>query len=150
MIGNAVGDYGAAVEKRFSESRSRVLRFPTQKYSQLARFYQAADIGLIAKQASLNFFDMEACGVPMLSEDNNLNAARSDCGNGWLFRPDDADDFAAKLEMIVNLDGKELEKASENAYNFVKENYDYSKKAEEYMDIIQKVYDRGKNGMGRG
>ena len=150
MIGNAVGDYGAAVEKRFSESRSRVLRFPTQKYSQLARFYQAADIGLIAKQASLNFFDMEACGVPMLSEDNNLNAARSDCGNGWLFRPDDADDFAAKLEMIVNLDGKELEKASENAYNFVKENYDYSKKAEEYMDIIRKVYDRGKNGTGRG
>ena len=52
--------------------------------------------------------------------------------------------------MIVNLDGKELEKASENAYNFVKENYDYSKKAEEYMDIIRKVYDRGKNGTGRG
>ncbi len=144
MIGNATGEYGAAVEKRFKDSRYRIIRLPTQKYCDLASFYQAADVGLIAKQASLNFFDMEACGVPVLSEDNNLNRDRTPCGNGWLFRPDDADDFAARLEHIVNMDSAELEKASENAYNYVKEKYDYYKKALEYMDIIQKVYDREK------
>ena len=144
MIGNATGEYGAAVEKRFKDSRYRIIRLPTQKYCDLAGFYQAADVGLIAKQASLNFFDMEACGVPVLSEDNNLNRDRTPCGNGWLFRPDDADDFAAKLEHIVNMNSAELEKASENAYNYVKEKYDYYKKALEYMDIIQKVYDREK------
>ena len=144
MIGNATGEYGAAVEKRFKDSRYRIIRLPTQKYCDLASFYQAADVGLIAKQASLNFFDMEACGVPVLSEDNNLNRDRTPCGNGWLFRPDDADDFAARLEHIVNMDSSELEKASENAYNYVKEKYDYYKKALEYMDIIQKVYDREK------
>ena len=144
MIGNATGEYGAAVEKRFKDSRYRIIRLPTQKYCDLAGFYQAADVGLIAKQASLNFFDMEACGVPVLSEDNNLNRDRTPCGNGWLFRPDDADDFAARLEHIVNMDSAELEKASENAYNYVKEKYDYYKKALEYMDIIQKVYDREK------
>lgn len=144
MIGNATGEYGTAVEKRFKDSRYRIIRLPTQKYCDLAGFYQAADVGLIAKQASLNFFDMEACGVPVLSEDNNLNRDRTPCGNGWLFRPDDADDFAAKLEHIVNMDSAELEKASENAYNYVKEKYDYYKKALEYMDIIQKVYDREK------
>ena len=133
MIGNATGEYGAAVEKRFKDSRYRIIRLPTQKYCDLA-----------AKQASLNFFDMEACGVPVLSEDNNLNRDRTPCGNGWLFRPDDADDFAARLEHIVNMDSAELEKASENAYNYVKEKYDYYKKALEYMDIIQKVYDREK------
>lgn len=142
IIGNATGDYGEAVEKRMAESRYRVVRFPTQKYSELASFYQAADIGLIAKQASLNFFDMEACGVPVLSEDNNLNAARTDHDNGWLFAADNADDFSAKLEMIVNLDAKELAKASENAYEYVKEYYDYSKKALEYIEIIEKVYER--------
>ena len=144
MIGNATGEYGAAVEKRFKDSRYRIIRLPTQKYCDLAGFYQAADVGLIAKQASLNFFDMEACGVPVLSEDNNLNRDRTPCGNGWLFRPDDADDFAARLEHIVNMNSAELEKASENAYNYVKEKYDYYKKALEYMDIIQKVYDREK------
>jgi glycosyltransferase involved in cell wall biosynthesis len=144
MIGNATGDYGAEVEKRFADSKYRVLRLPTQKYCDLAGFYQAADLGLIAKQASLNFFDMEACGVPVLSEDNNLNQLRSGNENAWLFTPDSVDDFAAKLEQIVNMDSAELAKYSENAYNFVKENYDYHKKALEYIDIIQSVYERGK------
>lgn len=145
IIGNSVGEYGAAVEARMKDAKYRLLRFPTQKYSELARFYQASDLGLIAKQASLNFFDMQACGVPMLTEDNHLNRARSNCSNAWLFKPDSADDFAAKLEEIANLDEKKLAKVSENAYNFVKEYYDYDKKAQEYIDIIQRVYDRGKS-----
>lgn len=142
MIGNAVGEYGEAVEKKFAESKYRVLRLPTQKYSDLAGFYQAADLGLIAKQASLNFFDMEACGVPMLTEDNHLNRARSDHGNGWLFAPDSVDDFAAKLEEIVGMDDEALEKAGENAYNYVKTYYNYDDIARQYIEIIKREYDR--------
>ena len=88
---------------------------------------------------------MEACGVPVLSEDNNLNAARSGEGNGWLFAPDDVDDFAAKLMEIIELPSEELEKASRNAVEFVAKYYDYSKKADEYMAIIEDVYKRGKS-----
>lgn len=142
IIGNATGEYGESVEKRMAESPYRVLRFPTQKYSALASFYQAADIGLIAKQASLNFFDMEACGVPVLSENNNLNAARTDCGNGWLFEPDNVDDFAAQLEKAVKLSPSALADAGEKARKYVEEYYDYSKKALEYMDVINAVYER--------
>ncbi len=142
IIGNATGEYGESVEKRMAESPYRVLRFPTQKYSALASFYQAADIGLIAKQASLNFFDMEACGVPVLSENNNLNAARTDCGNGWLFEPDNVDDFAAQLEKAVNLMPTALADAGEKARKYVEDYYDYSKKALEYMDVINAVYER--------
>lgn len=142
IIGNATGEYGARVEQRMAESPYRVLRFPTQKYSALAAFYQAADVGLIAKQASLNFFDMEACGVPVLSEDNNLNADRTDKNNGWLFKPDDVDDFAARLEEIANLDDATLTEYSENACEYVKEYYDYGKKAMEYMAVINAVYER--------
>lgn len=142
MIGNAVGEYGETVEKKFAESKYRVLRLPTQKYCELAKFYQAADLGLIAKQASLNFFDMEACGVPMLTEDNNLNRARTNCGNGWLFEPDNMEDFAAKLGEIVNLDDKALEKTGENAYNYVKTYYNYDDIARQYIEIIQREYTR--------
>lgn len=144
MIGNAVGEYGEAVEKKFAESKYRVLRLPTQKYSELAKFYQAADLGLIAKQASLNFFDMEACGVPMLTEDNNLNRARTNCGNGWLFEPGNVEDFVAKLTEIVNLDDKTLEKTGENAYNYVKTYYNYDDIARQYIEIIQREYDRAR------
>lgn len=142
MIGNAVGEYGETVEKKFAESKYRVLRLPTQKYCELAKFYQAADLGLIAKQASLNFFDMEACGVPMLTEDNNLARARTNCGNGWLFEPDNVEDFAAKLGEIVNLDDKALEKTGENAYNYVKTYYNYDDIARQYIEIIQREYTR--------
>ncbi len=142
IIGNATGEYGESVEARMAQSPYRVLRFPTQKYSALADFYQAADVGLIAKQASLNFFDMEACGVPVLSEDNNLNAQRTDHENGWLFAPDDVDDFAAKLEKIANLPAEKLARYSENAVSYVREYYDYGKKAEEYMLVINSVYER--------
>lgn len=142
IIGTATGEYGEAVEARMGQSPYRVLRFPTQKYSALAAFYQAADVGLIAKQASLNFFDMEACGVPVLSEDNNLNAQRTDHENGWLFAPDDVDDFAAQLEQIANLPAAELARCSQNAVDYVREYYDYAKKAEEYMLVINSVYER--------
>ena len=113
MIGNAVGDYGAAVESASPKAAAGSCASPRRSTPSSRVFLSGSRHRPHRKAGQPHFFDMEACGVPMLSEDNNLNAARSDCGNGWLFRPDDADDFAAKLEMIVNLDGKELEKASE-------------------------------------
>ena len=84
----------------------------------------------------------EACGVPMLTEDNHLNRARSDHDNGWLFAPDSVDDFAAKLEEIAGMDDEALEKAGENAYNYVKTYYNYDDIARQYIEIIKREYDR--------
>lgn len=136
VVGNATGDYGREVEETFAGSPYRVLRFPTQKYCDLAPFFQAADLAVFPKQCSLSFYDVQACGLPVLSEDNNINVDRCSHGNGWNFREGDLQDFGAKLEEIVNLPDEEFSQVAANAAAFIKAEYDYEEKAREYERIL--------------
>src|SRR5699024_1833755 len=61
VVGNTSGSYGAEVETLFQTSKNRVLRFPTQRYADLAPFYQAADLAVFPRQCSLSFYDVQAC-----------------------------------------------------------------------------------------
>ena len=142
VVGNAAGEYGAEVEAGFQKSPCRVLRFPTQKYSDLAVFYQAADLAVFPKQCSLSFYDVQACGLPVLSENNNINVDRCSHGNGWNFREGDLKDFAEKLEEIVNLPKEQFAKIAANAAAFIKAEYDYEEKAREYERVLLDAVDR--------
>lgn len=148
-VGNTTGEYGNEIEKIFSESENRIIRFPTQKYCDLPRFYQAADLSVFARQCSLSFYDAQACGLPVLSEDNNINVDRCSHQNGWNFRSGDIADFRAKIKYAVDIPEKEYAAVSENAYRFITENYNYEDKAREYEKIILDTYERflegGKN-----
>lgn len=143
-VGNTSGEYGKEVEHLFSESENRIIRFPTQKYCDLAQFYQAADLSVFAKQCSLSFYDVQACGLPVLSEDNNINVDRCSHNNGWNFKIGDISDFRAKIEYIANLPEEEFEIISNNAYRFIVENYNYEDKAREYEKVIINQYERYK------
>ncbi len=142
VVGNTVGEYGKEVESRFTESHYRLLRFPTQKYPDLPKFFQMADLALLPKQCSLSLFDMNACGLPVLGEDNEVNVERCGYGKGWVFRQGDLNDFAEKLAQIVNLDEAELKAVSETALNSVLENYNYEDKAREFEKEIEKAVER--------
>lgn len=144
VVGNTSGEYGKEIEKIFSESENRIIRFPTQKYCDLAQFYQAADLSVFAKQCSLSFYDAQACGLPVLSEDNNINIDRCSHGNGWNFKSGDVEDFKNKITDIVNMDVSKLQQASENAYKFIIDNYNYEDKAREYENIIEYEFNRRK------
>ncbi|MBR7141376.1 MAG: glycosyltransferase family 4 protein, partial [Clostridia bacterium] len=145
VVGNTVGDYGAEVEARFAESPYRVLRFPTQKYCDLASFFQVADLALIPKQCSLSLYDMGACGLPVLAENNNINVERCSHENGWTFEKDNVEDFSRKLTEIANMDQTELDKVSKAAAEYILENYDYAKKAREYEQEIINTVNRRKS-----
>ena len=136
IVGNAAGDYGREVEAAFTKSPYRVLRFPTQKYAELAPFFQCADLAVFPRQCSLSFYDVQACGLPVLFEDNNINVARCSHGNGWTFRAESCEDFAAQLERIVNLPAEGFASVSACALTFIRENYDYEAKAREYEQIL--------------
>lgn len=136
VVGNTSGAYGAQVEAAFRESPCRVLRFPTQKYSGLAPFFQASDLAVFPKQCSLSFYDVQACGLPVLSEDNNINVDRCSHRNGWNFRAGDLEDFASKLEDILRLPRQEFERVSMNALSLIREQYDYEEKAGEYEAVL--------------
>ncbi len=144
-VGNTSGEYGKEVERIFDESENRIIRFPTQKYYDLAQFYQAADLSVFARQCSLSFYDAQACGLPVLSEDNNINVDRCSHGNGWNFKAGNVNDFRSKIEAVVNLNSDEYRKTAECAYRFIIENYNYEDKAREYEAILLREYKKYKD-----
>lgn len=140
VVGNTVGEYGEKVEKHLSTSKYRIVRLPTQKYSELAPLYQSADLALIPRQCSLSFFDLQACGLPILAEDNSINVSRLSYQNGWVFHKDSIDDFKANLEKILNMNNSEFSSIARNAYNLVIEQFNYNTKSTEYEQVIMKAY----------
>jgi glycosyltransferase involved in cell wall biosynthesis len=140
VVGNSVGDYGEIVEKKFQQSENRIIRFPTQRYTDLAMFYQSADLSVFPKQCSLSFYDAQACGLPVVSEDNPINVDRLKYNNGFNFKTDSVADFREKISMCANMEENEYQSIKRNAYNFVRKYYDYSDITNEYLEIINKKY----------
>lgn len=136
VVGNTAGSYGQEVEKLFSSSENSILRFPTQRYVDLAPFYQAADLAVFPRQCSLSFYDVQACGLPVVLEDNNINTDRCSHGNGWTFSEGSVQDFRNKLEYAVNLSPADYSQIRHNSEHFILENYNYEAKAREYEKIL--------------
>lgn len=145
VVGNTNGEYGKQVEYLFNKSENRIIRFPTQKYTELAKFYQVADLSVFPKQCSLSFYDAQACGLPVVSEANNINIDRVKYNNGFTFKVEDVDDFRCKILNCIEMPEKEYVELKQNSYKYVKENYDYIDISEKYMDIIVEEYGNFKN-----
>jgi len=137
VVGKTIGNYGAKVEELFSNSKNKIIRFPTQKYTDLPKFYQAADLSVFPKQCSLSFYDAQACGLPVIAEDNNINIDRLKHGNGFTFKADDVKDFRDKILKCIEMDEQDYKKMRDNAYKFVKEYYDYMNIAKQYTSILE-------------
>lgn len=148
-VGNSSGEYGKEVEKIFENSENNIIRIPTQKYVELAKFYQAADLCVFPKQCSLSFYDAQACGLPVVSEDNNINVDRLQYENGVNFKAENIQDFREKITLYANMDKKQYEEIKENALEFIKDNYDYENIAYEYSEIILKEYERQKSTLNQ-
>ena len=138
FIGNTEGEYGDSIEREFSSSNYRVIRYPTQKYFDLPKFYQAADVAVFPKQCSLSFFDVQACGLPVIFEDNEINIERCTCHNAMTYKTNCIEDFCDKLFYFSNLSYEEYNEYSRNAYSFVLETYNYETKALEYIPYLER------------
>lgn len=144
VVGNTKGKYGEEIENIFKKSENRVIRFPTQKYADLAQFFQASDLAIYPKQCSLTFYDAQACGLPVVSEDNNININRLKFGNGFNFKANSIQDFREKIALCANMDEVKYNEMKENAYNFIKNNYDYENIVDKYLEIMKSEYNRQK------
>lgn len=142
VVGSTKGEYGKEVENLFKQSENRILRFPTQKYTELAKFYQSADLAIFPRQCSLSFYDVQACGLPVIFEDNNINVDRCSHNNGWTFKCEDVDDFRRKIFDAVNMEFDDYKKVSNSAYQFILQNYNYETKAREYEQVLIDEYNR--------
>ena len=131
-------DYGREVKKLLDQSENKVIMFPTQRYVDLAQFYQMADLSIFPKQCSLSFYDAQACGLPVVSEKNNVNCERCSHLNGENFKAGDIDDFRAKIMLFATMHKEEWLGYSLNARMFVESGYDYANIAKQYTDYLQK------------
>ena len=147
IIGNSVGNYGGEVESCLRESRNRIKRLPTQTYSNLARYYQAADAAVFPRQASLSFFDVQACGLPVVMEDGiDVNRARLSCENGCLFESGSLHSFRNSLMQLYQLSAAEYMKMKHNAIQYVSKKYNYSDRCRDYLKVIVTEYNRHLRG----
>lgn len=140
VIGNTVGEYGKRVEQKFADSENKIIRFPSQNYIDLPDYYQAADIAVFPRQCSLSFYDVQACGLPVISENNSINVERCSNGNGECFEAGDKGDFVEKIRKFAEFPDDIMKKYCKNSLNFILNNFDYEKKAKEYLEVIEKAY----------
>jgi glycosyltransferase involved in cell wall biosynthesis len=141
VIGNTDGDYGKEVEALIGRSANRVVRLPTQRYFDLARFYQAADLAVFPRQCSMSFFEAQSCGVPILFEENEINSQRASEDNAFLFRPENAEDFRRQIEWMESLPPERYAEIRRNARDYVLRTYDYVPIAQKFTDVLRRAID---------
>lgn len=146
-VGNTIGEYGREVEELLKQSENRILRFPMQPYTNLHVFYQAADLSVFPQQCSLSFYDAQACGLPVVSEDNNVNVDRVSHGNGSCFASKDVNDFREKVKYYAEMKAEDYETVRENARNNALK-YDYAKITEQYTKVMEDEVKRFKRNKG--
>lgn len=145
-VGTPTNDeYGRQVKKLLEDSPNRILMFPTQNYLDLAQFYQMADLSVFPKQCSMSFYDAQSCGLPVLSEDNNVNVDRCSHKNGINFSAGNVHDFRAKISMFALMDAEEYMDYKKNARLFIESGYDYADIAKQYTNYLSIAIERYKH-----
>lgn len=137
VIGNGDGPYGDDVENLFSKSENKLIRLPTQRYYDLAQYYQAADLAIFPKQCSLSFFEAQSCGLPVLFEENEINIQRILNGNAFKFSPGNVKDFREKLMQLASLASHQFDELRVSARNYVIDRYDYIPIAKRFTQILE-------------
>lgn len=137
IVGQCIGDYGKQVEAIFEQSENLITRYPTQKYEDLAQFYQACDMAIFPRQCSLSFYDVQACGLPVVFEDIEVNRKRIYKNNAKIFKPNDVEDFRNKILEIINAPDNEYRTMTEDSIEYVKTFYNYERIAYEYLGLIE-------------
>ena len=131
-------DYGKEVQRILDSSKNRVIMFPTQKYMELAPFYQMADLSVFPRQCSMSFYDAQACGLPVVSESNNVNCDRCSHQNGDNFEPGSVEDFRAKIMRFASMSKEARDQYRKNSRAFVETGYDYADIARQYTEYLKK------------
>ena len=130
-------EYGREVKVLLDKSENKVLMFPTQKYIDLSQFYQMADLSIFPRQCSMSFYDAQACGLPVVSEDNNVNRERCNHNNGSNFIPGNVEDLRNKIIRFAGFDSKTMLYYKRNSREFIESGYDYADIAREYTRYLQ-------------
>ncbi len=139
IIGTTDGTYGSRVDSVFANTSNTIVRLPTQRYFDLAQYYQAADLAVFPRQCSLSFFEAQACGLPVLFEINELNTQRITHRNAFTFIAGDIDDFRRQIRHLASLPIDTYDAIRARARAFVLDGYDYVPIADRFTEVMIKA-----------
>lgn len=137
VVANCEGSYESEVKKRLENCGNPVMFYPVQSYLKLPHFYQIADASVYPRQCSMSFYDSEACGTPVISEDNSVNIERNSCGNGVCFKSGDPASLREAIENMANLTEVDERRMKVAARSYVENGYDYRLIAEQYTEELR-------------
>jgi len=142
IIGNTSDDvYGREIENKLSNSENRIIRFGTQTYYDLSKYYQIADVAIFPKQCSLSFFDVQAVGLPVILEDNKVNKGRIN-GNGLIFENGSSSDLRNAIVNLINMPPNEFDNMRIKSIKYIKDNFDYNEISKKYTEILLREKNR--------
>lgn len=145
LVGNFKED-DSQLERGFMSSESKILRFATVPYIELEKFYKSCDYSIFPKQVSLSFFDVQACGLPVILEKNDINIARTNFDNGYTFERNNAFDLRKKVIKVLDQYENNYKNLSENSYKMVRNNYSWDLITDKYLEVFKKTIEIHKRG----
>ncbi|MBY0245758.1 MAG: glycosyltransferase family 4 protein [Sphingobacteriaceae bacterium] len=145
VVGNStIDDYGSLVEAIFTESENRVIRLKTQSYLDLVTIYQASDLALFPKQCSMSFFEAQACMLPVLLEDNEINSQRVCANNGFLFAQDDTTDLRRMIVKLASYNDIQYNELKISSRKYIERKFNFSDIIKIYNTCILDAYKKYK------
>lgn len=146
VVGTVSSEYGRTVEKVFNASENTIIRFPTQKYSDLPEFYHLSDAAVFPRHCSLSFYDAQACGIPVIVENNTINVNRVTTNNGILFQSGDYKDLREKIIYMASLPADQYAQMKQSSIDYIQTNQlDYNIIADQYDRILKESIAEFKN-----
>ncbi len=145
VIGSGKGEYAEKFFRKLALSENKVLTFETQRMMDLPRFYRAADFAVWPGASSLSFYDAQACGLPVILENVDINRERLSSDNGFLFEPDSASYLRRVLESATNMNDKDIRFMGEKGQRITYDNFSYdviAQKFEQFMIQTIKRFER--------
>lgn len=143
IIGNAPKDeYGDEVNKILAESENDIIRYPTQTYFDLAKFYQAADLAIFPRQCSMSYFEVQSCELPVVLEENEINISRASDKKGLIFAEESMDGLREAIRQFGNMPQEEFDIYKQNARKNIVDNYNFVPIAQQFTDIMINEYNK--------
>lgn len=130
----------------FALSKSKIIRFDTVPYTDLDKFYKSCDYSIFPKQVSTSFFDVQACGLPVILEKNDINIARTAFDNGYTFEQNNVSDLVAKIEKMLDEHEDNYKHLSENSYKMVRKHYSWDLITDKYIEVFKNTMEKYKRG----
>lgn len=131
IVGSLNSEYGRWIETRIEKS-DKIKQIGTQKYWELNKYYNAADVAVWPSASTLSIYDAQIVGIPVILENNKLNSERIK-GNGLLYNQNSLEDLISKIEEIYKMSKPDRYKMGEVGRILVaKENT--------YEQIVNKIH----------